>query len=106
MLLEGIKTGISKVSVRLASGLYSKVPAAEVNVMVVSNLYLVPGSTFIMVGAKVDYTAEQIKSNMVRKFLEFLFYYKILKLLVQTFRGLESGHMHISKHNITVQKSD
>ena len=41
VLLEGIKTGSSRVSVKLVSSSYSqKVPAADVNVMVVANLYL------------------------------------------------------------------
>ncbi len=66
VLLEGIRTGSSRVAVRPVSGLYSaRVPPAEVNVMVVANLYLVPGSAYIMLGATLAYKAEQIKSNKV-----------------------------------------
>ena len=80
VLLEGIKTGeslprhdsrsfastkviglsgSSKVSVRLASTMYSKVAPAEVNVMVVANLFIVPSSVHVMVGGLVSYHAEQ-----------------------------------------------
>ena len=67
VLLEGIKTGSSKVTVRIASGsAYAKVET-DVNVMVVANLYLVPGAAYIMVGASVSYHAEQIKSNQIHE---------------------------------------
>ena len=68
VLLEGIKTGSSRVYVRLVSSLYStRVPAADVAVMVVANLYLVPGSAYIMQGGTMAYRAEQIKSNKVHE---------------------------------------
>jgi len=52
--------------VRLASSPYSsKVPAFEVNVMVVANLYLIPGQAYLMLGGTVSYRAEQIKSNKI-----------------------------------------
>ena len=41
-------------------------PAAEITVMVTENLYLVPQSAFVMVGAVVDYHAEQVKGNKVQ----------------------------------------
>ena len=64
--MEGIKTGSSKVSVRLVSKTYSeKVPPAETTVVVVANLYLVPQSAYVMIGGNVDYRAEQIKSNKI-----------------------------------------
>ena len=66
VLLEGIRTGSSKVTVKLASKSYANVPAAEVTVMVVANLFLAPHSAFVMQGATVDYHAEQMKSNRVR----------------------------------------
>ena len=52
-------SGSSKVSVRLASTMYSKVAPAEVNVMVVANLFIVPSSVHVMVGGLVSYHAEQ-----------------------------------------------
>ena len=88
VLLEGIKTGkslhagtthffpsdggtpvsgSSKVSVRLASAMYSKVSPAEVNVMVVANLFIVPSSVHVMVGGLVSYHAEQIRSNKIHR---------------------------------------
>lgn len=67
VLLEGIKTGSSKVSVKLVSSLYSKVPPAMVNVMCVANLYLVPGNAYVMMGGYVNYHAEQIKSNKIHQ---------------------------------------
>jgi nuclear pore complex protein Nup210 len=65
VLLEGIRTGSSKVSVRIASKAYAEVPPAEVTVMVVANLFLVPHTSFVIFGATVDYHAEQMKSNRV-----------------------------------------
>ncbi len=56
-------------SVRLSAASYAKVPAAEVNLMVVANLYLVPGSVYLMPGTNVDFHAEQIKSNKASFFL-------------------------------------
>lgn len=67
VLLEGIKTGSSKVSVRLVSKAYGDVPPAEVTVMVVANLFLVPHNAYVMLGAAVDYHAEQMKSNRIHK---------------------------------------
>ena len=71
VLLEGIKTGSSKVSVRLVSQAYNKVPWVTVNVMVVANLYLVPVNAYVMMGGVVEYHAEQIKSNKVCESFSF-----------------------------------
>lgn len=68
VLLEGVRTGSSKVTVRLASKNYADVPPAEVTVMVVANLRIEPHTAFVMPGATVDYHAEQMKSNRVRNF--------------------------------------
>lgn len=65
VLLEGVRTGSSRVSVRLASKNYADVPPAEVQVMVVANLFLVPHFSFVMSGATIHYHAEQMKSNRV-----------------------------------------
>jgi hypothetical protein len=67
----GIRTGSSKVSVRLASKSYSDVPPAEVTVMVVANLFLVPNFAFVMNGATVHYHAERSlsESNGVSLFI-------------------------------------
>ena len=72
--LKGIRTGSSKVSVKLASKSYSDVPPAEITVMVVANLFLVPNFAFVMNGATVHYHAERSlsESNGVRNiFLVF-----------------------------------
>ena len=68
VLYEGIKTGSCKVSVSLMSAQSAgaaKVPAAEITVIVTENLYLLPPTAYVMVGAIVDYHAEQIKANQV-----------------------------------------
>ena len=69
VLLEGVRTGSSRVSVRLASKSYADVPPAEVQVMVVANLFLVPHFSFVMSGATISYHAEQMKSNRVSHLL-------------------------------------
>ena len=72
VLLEGVRTGSSKVSVRLASKSYADVPPAEVTVMVVANLFLVPHFSFVMSGATIHYHAEQMRNNKVSlKFFDF-----------------------------------
>ena len=64
----GVKTGSATISVRLVSKVYSeKVLPAEIRIVVVANLYLVPQSTYVMIGGIVNYRAEQIKSNKVSK---------------------------------------
>ena len=71
----GIRTGSSKVSVRLASKSYSDVPPAEITVMVVANLFLVPNFAFVMNGATVHYHAERSlsESNGVRYIFHICF---------------------------------
>ena len=59
-------TGSSRVSVRLTSKSYSDVPPAEVQVMVVANLFLVPHFSFVMSGATIQYHADQMKSNRIQ----------------------------------------
>ena len=65
VLLEGVRTGSSKVSVRLAAKNYANVPPAEVTLTVVANLFLVPHFSYVMSGASIEYHAEQMKSNRV-----------------------------------------
>ena len=65
ILYEGIKTGSAKVSVALMSKAPAKVQPTEITVMVIENLYLVPHAAYVMIGAVVDYHAEQIKGNKV-----------------------------------------
>ena len=65
VLLEGVRTGSSRVSVRLAAKNYADVPPAEVTLTVVANLFLVPHFSFVMSGASIEYHAEQMKSNRV-----------------------------------------
>ena len=71
VLLEGVKTGSSKVSVRLVSRAYNEkaLPpcVTSTTVVVVANIYLVPQSAYIMIGGVVKYRAEQIKSNQVHE---------------------------------------
>ena len=65
VLFEGIKTGSSKVSVALVSKAPVRVPAADITVIVIENLILLPQVAYVMIGATVDYHAEQLKYNMV-----------------------------------------
>ena len=64
VLLEGIKTGSAKVSVKLVDSQYSGSVAPAVEpLMVVANLFLVPASAFLLPCATLQYSANQIKSN-------------------------------------------
>ena len=114
VLLEGIKTGSSRVSVRPVSSLYStRVPAAEVNVMVVANLYLVPGSAYIMQGATLAYKAEQIKSNKIHEIsLPSQQYYlnvedtDLASLDANRVTGLALGHTEVTLLDTNVSPDD
>ena len=63
VLLEGIKTGSAKVSVKLVDAQHSSVSPAVEPLMVVANLFLVPGSASLLPCASLEYEANQFKSN-------------------------------------------
>eukprot|EP00090_Calanus_glacialis_P028973 TRINITY_DN4645_c0_g1_i5.p1 TRINITY_DN4645_c0_g1~~TRINITY_DN4645_c0_g1_i5.p1 ORF type:complete len:1790 (-),score=673.65 TRINITY_DN4645_c0_g1_i5:326-5671(-) len=63
VLLEGIKTGSAKVSVKLVDPQHSSVPAAVEPLMVVANLFLLPPAANIIPCASLDYTANQFRGN-------------------------------------------
>ena len=63
VLLEGIKTGSAKVSVKLVDPQHSSVSPAVEPLMVVANLFLVPGSAYLLPCANLQYTANQFKGN-------------------------------------------
>jgi nuclear pore complex protein Nup210 len=64
VLLEGIKTGSAKVSVKLVDAQHSSVPAAVEPLMVVANLFLLPPAANIIPCASLDYTANQFRGNI------------------------------------------
>ena len=63
VLLEGIKTGSAKVSVRLVDSQHAAVPPAVEPLMVVANLFLVPPAAHLLPCATLQYSANQFKSN-------------------------------------------
>ena len=63
VLLEGIKTGSAKVSVKLVDPQHSSVPPAVESLMVVANLFLLPPAAFIIPCAALDYTANQFRGE-------------------------------------------
>ena len=80
-MLEGIKTGCAKVSVKLVDPQHSSVPAAMEPLMVVANLFLLPPAANIIPCASLDYTANQFRgNNNIRLGLEF-------KLLTRHFKN-------------------
>ena len=64
VLLEGIKTGSAKVSVKLVDPQHSSVPAAVEPLMVVANLFLLPPAANIIPCASLDYTANQFRGEI------------------------------------------
>ena len=81
VVLEGIKTGSAKVSVKLVDPQHSSVPAAVEPLMVVANLFLLPPAANIIPCASLDYTANQFRgNNNIRLGLEF-------KLLTRHFKN-------------------
>ena len=63
VLLEGVKTGSARVSVRLVEGQYSSVPAASEPLLVVANLFLIPPSAYLLPCATLAYSAQQFRGN-------------------------------------------
>ena len=57
------KTGSAKVSVKLVDSQHSSVSPAVEPLMVVANLFLVPGSASLLPCASLQYEANQFKSN-------------------------------------------
>ena len=55
ILLEGVKTGSAKISVKLPHMEYGKLNATEVNLMVVANLILDPSNVCVLRGDVVNY---------------------------------------------------
>ncbi|XP_970065.4 nuclear pore membrane glycoprotein 210 [Tribolium castaneum] len=55
ILLEGVKTGSAKVSVRLPYSEYKEVPSIEVVLTVIANLLLVPSEAYMMEGDVISF---------------------------------------------------
>ena len=66
VLLEGIKTGSAKVSVKSVDSQNLVVPPAVEPLMVVANLFLLPPTANIIPCASLQYTANQFKGKHVR----------------------------------------
>ncbi|CAH1388735.1 unnamed protein product [Nezara viridula] len=62
-LLEGIRTGSAKVSVKLPHSEYKQVPAVDVQLIVVANLILKPAVAFILPGDVIEYQLYQIRQG-------------------------------------------
>ncbi|KAJ4448520.1 hypothetical protein ANN_10538, partial [Periplaneta americana] len=60
VLLEGIKTGSAKVSVRLPYSEYQDVSAIEVQLMIVANLIIDPADIYLLKGDSVRYRVLQV----------------------------------------------
>lgn len=63
VLLEGIKTGSAKVSVRMPHPEYQKVKPIEVQLMVVANLIIDPADVHLLNGDTIHYRILQVGSN-------------------------------------------
>ena len=63
VLLEGVKTGSAKVSVRLGDPRYSGVPAATEPLLVVANLFLLPPVAHLLPCSSLPYSASQFRAN-------------------------------------------
>ena len=63
VLLEGVKTGSARVSVKLVEGQYAAVPPAVEPLLVVANLFLIPPSAYLLPCATLAYSAQQFRGN-------------------------------------------
>lgn len=55
ILLEGVKTGTAKISVRLPYKDYKNVPSVDVSLTVTANLLLTPGEAYMMSGDVITF---------------------------------------------------
>lgn len=60
VLIEGFKTGISKVSVKLSQKEYENVKSNDIVLSVVANLVVLPPEVYIMVGDVVKFKVIQV----------------------------------------------
>ena len=67
ILLEGIKTGTTKVSVRLLYAEYKHVPAVEVELIVVANLIILPTDVTMMVYDSLTYRIMQVQQGRLEE---------------------------------------
>lgn len=67
VLLEGIKTGSAKVSVKLPYPEYRQVEIFEVSLMVVANLIIEPADVYIIRGDVIQYKIIQVKHGRLEK---------------------------------------
>nr|CAD7454783.1 unnamed protein product [Timema tahoe] len=67
VLLEGLKTGSAKVSVRLPQQEYRHVPPLEVQLMVIANLIIDPPDVHIMPGDTVNYKILQVQNGRLEE---------------------------------------
>lgn len=101
VLLEGINTGYSKVTVRLPYPEYQHVPAVEVDIMVLANLIIDPVDVHIMVGDTVNFRILQLKQGKLQEISTSNQYYleiedtKYAELRGNTATGLELGRTSV-----------
>ncbi|CAH1116509.1 unnamed protein product [Phaedon cochleariae] len=67
ILLEGVKSGSAKVSVRLPHPEYKHVPTKEVQLMVVANLLITPPEVYVMQGDTVPFKIYFLKNGRMEE---------------------------------------
>ncbi|KAH1015131.1 hypothetical protein HUJ05_012909 [Dendroctonus ponderosae] len=67
ILLEGVKSGSAKVTVRLPYSEYKQVPTHEVQLMIVANLLLTPGEVYVMAGEIVPFKIFYINNGRMEE---------------------------------------
>lgn len=67
VLLEGVKTGSAKVTVRLPQAEYEEVPMHEVQLSVVANLIITPPEVYIMVGDYVSFKIVHLNNGQMEE---------------------------------------
>lgn len=67
ILLEGIKTGTAKVSVKLPQKEYAHINPVEVQLMVVANLLIDPADVYLLPGDTIKYRILQIRHGRIHE---------------------------------------
>ncbi|XP_046981395.1 nuclear pore membrane glycoprotein 210-like [Schistocerca americana] len=75
VLMEGLKTGSAKISVRLPQEEYSNIPPIQVELMIVANLLIMPSDAYILTGDSVKFHIYQIQHGKLEEIINSQQYY-------------------------------
>ncbi|XP_028139589.1 nuclear pore membrane glycoprotein 210 [Diabrotica virgifera virgifera] len=115
VLLEGVKSGTVKVSVRLPLEEYQHLPTCEVQLMVVANVIIVPSDVYIMVGDTITFQFFYLKNGRMEEIDLYIsqYQFKVENEQVATcteklssVTGIKEGDTKIRLHDVNLSEDD